>query len=95
MNPSLKLLLPAVLALCAAAPLAARELTEADAQMVLDCINNVDPAKNLLSPAKADECNDQFTEGGGELMDKAPGIFRRWPCRPWRATTRWPTCATS
>ena len=77
MKPKLNLLLSALLALSAAAPFAAgaRELTEADAQMVLDCINNVDPAKNLLSPAKADECNDQFTEGGGELMDKASRDF--------------------
>ncbi|MDD2805004.1 MAG: hypothetical protein PHV33_05580 [Elusimicrobiales bacterium] len=77
MKPKLKLLLSALLAFYAAAPFTAgaRELTEADAQMVLDCINNVDPAKNLLSPAKADECNDQFTEGGGELMEKASQDF--------------------
>lgn len=77
MKPQLKLLLPALLALAAAAPFgaAARELSEAEAQMVLDCINNVDPAKGQLSPAKADECNDQFTEGGGELMDKASQDF--------------------
>lgn len=67
-----------ILSLMLLAPLAQaqpRQLSEADAQMVLDCINNVNPDKGELSPVKADECIEKFNEGGGELMDKASRDF--------------------
>lgn len=66
-----------LLLLAVSAPSVARagQLSEADAQVVLDCINNVNPDKGILSPEKADECVDKFNEDGGALLDKASADF--------------------
>ncbi len=73
----MKKLLTLLIFLAVAAPAAAQthQLSEADAQVVLDCINNVNPDKGALSPDKADECVDKFNEDGGALMDKAAADF--------------------
>lgn len=75
MKLNLNLLLSAVLALYAAAPFAAgaRELNPDETQFLQDCIKNVTPPDGALSPAKADECLDQFNEGG--LQERAAKDF--------------------
>ncbi len=73
----MKRLLTLLLFLAVAAPSGARayQISEADAQVVLDCINNTDPDKGALDPAKADECVEKFNEADGELMQKAAADF--------------------
>jgi hypothetical protein len=54
---------------------AQHQLSEAEAQIVLDCRSNVMGARPALSPDTAQTCVDKFLASDGDLMEKAKNDF--------------------